>query len=90
MLLTTFLFALIQAARPDTVSICNYYTLALFKNNTADNQYQLLVALVNRVVIGNFSETTTGISVPGILANGTFKMYLYYHFLLGQVVLLQM
>jgi len=60
-------------ARPDTISICNYYTEALFKNNTADNQYLLLSALVNRVVIGNFSETTTDINVPGILANGTFN-----------------
>lgn len=68
----TILFAL-TLARPDTVSICNYYTEALFKNNTADNQYLLLSSLVNRVVIGNFSETTTNISVPGILANGTFN-----------------
>lgn len=71
-MLSIILFAL-TLARPDTVSICNYYTEALFKNNTADNQYLLLTALVNRVIIGNFSETTTNINVPGILANGTFN-----------------
>jgi len=71
-MLYTILLAL-TLARPNNISICNYYTEALFKNNTADNQYLLLTALVNRVVIGNFSETTTNIKVPGILANGTFN-----------------
>lgn len=41
------------AQRPSNTSICDYYTTALFKSNTADNQYSLLVALVNTVVIGN-------------------------------------
>jgi len=72
MFYTIILAFSVTLARPDTVSICNYYTEALFNNNTADNQYLLLSALVNRVVIGNFSETTTNINVPGILANGTF------------------
>ena len=73
MLFTSILFTSSLAARPDTVSICNYYTEALFKTNTADNQYLLLSALVNRVVIGNFTPTATNVSVPGILANGTFN-----------------
>jgi hypothetical protein len=52
----TFILAVIgtvAAQRPTNTSICDYYTTALFKNNTADNQYALLTALVNTVVIGN-------------------------------------
>ena len=41
------------AQRPANVSICDYYTTALFQNNTANNQATLLTALVNTVVIGN-------------------------------------
>jgi len=60
-----------EAQRPSNTTICDYYTTALFKNNTAANQYALLAALVNTVVIGNYSESKTGSAVPGILANGT-------------------
>jgi hypothetical protein len=52
----TFILAAIStvaAQRPANTSICDYYTTALFKSNTADNQYALLTALVNTVVIGN-------------------------------------
>lgn len=43
----TILFVVsLTLARPDTISICNYYTEALFKNNTADNQYLLLSAII--------------------------------------------
>ena len=45
------------AQRPTNTSICDYYTAALFKSNTADNQHSLLVALVNTVVIGNCKST---------------------------------
>lgn len=41
------------AQRPTDTSICDYYTTALLKNNTAENQYILLNLLVNTVVIGN-------------------------------------
>ncbi|GJD01452.1 hypothetical protein CH63R_06920 [Colletotrichum higginsianum IMI 349063] len=41
------------AQRPTDTSICDYYTTALLKNNTAENQYTLLNLLVNTVVIGN-------------------------------------
>lgn len=43
----------VSAQRPSNVSICDYYTIALLKNNTAQNQYTLLTLLVNTVVIGN-------------------------------------
>ena len=40
-------------------------------NNTASNQYTLLTALVNTVVIGNYTSNMT--AVPGILAPGEFN-----------------
>ena len=43
----------VNAQRPQNESICDYYTTALLKNNTADNQDTLLTLLVNTVVIGN-------------------------------------
>ncbi|KAH6633849.1 hypothetical protein B0J18DRAFT_470595 [Chaetomium sp. MPI-SDFR-AT-0129] len=62
----------VAAQRPKDTPICDYYTTALFKNNTAENQYTLLTALVNTVVIGNYTQPNVGVSVPGILAKGTF------------------
>jgi len=41
------------AQRPENTSICDYYTAALLKDNTAENQYSVLALLVNTVVIGN-------------------------------------
>lgn len=43
----------VAAQRPKDTPVCDYYTTALFKENTAENQYTLLTALVNTVVIGN-------------------------------------
>lgn len=40
--------------------------------NTATDQYSLLVALVNTAVIGNYTQPNVGISVPGILAPGSY------------------
>lgn len=54
--------------RPSDVSICDYYTGAVLKQNTAANQYTLLTVLVNTVVIGNYSACTVGGGLPGILA----------------------
>lgn len=45
--------SLVVAQRPTNTSICDYYTTALLKENTAANQYTLLNLLVNTVVIGN-------------------------------------
>lgn len=41
------------AQRPNDTSICDYYTKALLKENTAENQLTLLTLVVNTVVIGN-------------------------------------
>ncbi|TGJ88370.1 hypothetical protein E0Z10_g396 [Xylaria hypoxylon] len=62
----------VQAQRPDSTSICDYYTTALLKDNTADNQATLLTLVVNTVVIGNYTQPNVGIMVPGILAPGQF------------------
>ena len=61
------------AKRPDNTSICDFYTEALLKESNATNQYTLLKLLVNTAVIGNYTAPNVGISVTGILANGTFN-----------------
>lgn len=64
-------------AQSSNMSICDKYTTALLKNNTAANQLTLLTLLVNTAVIGNYTKPTIpGITFPnvkvaGILANGT-------------------
>jgi hypothetical protein len=45
--------AAVLAQRPTNTSVCDYYTTALLKENTAANQLTLLTLLVNTVVIGN-------------------------------------
>jgi len=63
----------VVAQRPNGTSICDYYTTALLKNNTAANQMTLLTLVVNTAVIGNYTTPNVGITVPGILAPGTFN-----------------
>src|SRR5579862_6223919 len=65
--------SLTVAQRPSNTSICDYYTDALLKNNTAANQLKLLTLVVNTVVIGNYTTPNVGISVPGILKPGTIN-----------------
>lgn len=43
----------VLAQRPSNVTVCDYYTTALLKNNTAANQLTLLTLVVNTAVIGN-------------------------------------
>lgn len=45
--------ALGQGGRPADTSICDYYTSALLKDVTAENQLKLLTLVVNTAVIGN-------------------------------------
>ncbi|KAI9840744.1 MAG: hypothetical protein M1838_003928 [Thelocarpon superellum] len=61
------------AQRPANVSVCDYYTTALLKNNTAENQLELLTLVVNTAVIGNYTKPNVGIAVPGILTPGTYN-----------------
>lgn len=63
----------VAAQRPSNESICDYYTTALLKNNTAANQKTLLTLVVNTAVIGNYTKPNVGIKVPGILAAGTYN-----------------
>lgn len=70
--------AVAGSAVAQNMSVCDKYTTALLKNNTADNQLTVLTLLVNTVVIGdampkpNISGVTWPmVKVPGILANGT-------------------
>lgn len=49
----------VAAQRPSGTSICDYYTTALLKDNTAANQYTLLTLLVNTAVIGNYTQVRT-------------------------------
>lgn len=59
-------------------SICDKYTTALLKNNTAENQYTLLTLLVKTAALGSFTGPGTKLAslpgsmvkVPGILAPG--------------------
>ncbi|KAI8625085.1 hypothetical protein F5Y19DRAFT_489928 [Xylariaceae sp. FL1651] len=55
-----------NAQRPENVSICDYYTTALLKDNTAENQATLLTLVVNTV-------PNVGVTVPGILAPGEYN-----------------
>ncbi|KAK2040761.1 hypothetical protein LZ31DRAFT_603577 [Colletotrichum somersetense] len=59
--------------RPTDTPVCDYYTTALLKNNTAENQYTLLTLLVNTAVIGNYTMPNVGVKVPGILAPGAYN-----------------
>jgi hypothetical protein len=63
----------LATGRPSDVSICDYYTGAVLKQNTAANQYTLLTVLVNTVVIGNYSACAVGGGLPGILAPATYN-----------------
>lgn len=73
-LLTLATAGAVMAGRPSNESICDYYTTALLKQNTAKNQYTLLTLLVNTAVIGNYTQPNVGVSVPGILnPNGMYN-----------------
>lgn len=73
-LLTLATAGAVTAQRPSNESICDYYTTALLKQNTAKNQYTLLTLLVNTAVIGNYTQPNVGVSVPGILnPNGMYN-----------------
>ena len=65
--------SLASAQTPSGMSMCDYYTTALLKDNTASNQLALLTVLVNTVVIGNYSSyANPNMMVPGILAPGEY------------------
>ena len=55
------------------MSICDYYTTALLKENTAANQYALLTLVVNTAAIGNYTTPNVGVTVTGILNPGSYN-----------------
>ncbi|PQE13860.1 hypothetical protein CJF30_00006685 [Rutstroemia sp. NJR-2017a BBW] len=62
----------VVAQRPANISVCDYYTTALLKDNTAKNQATLLTVLVNTAVIGNcmtYSILTSPIPVAQTTRN---------------------
>ena len=69
---SVFLAGLAAVHATTTPSLCDKYTVALLKQNTAANQYTLLQLLVNTVVIGNYTKPNVGVSVPGILAPANY------------------
>ncbi|KAJ2975640.1 hypothetical protein NUW58_g8300 [Xylaria curta] len=69
----TAMASTVNAQRPENISVCDYYTTALLKENTANNQATLLTLVVNTVAIGNYTEPNVGIKVPGILASGQYN-----------------
>ena len=63
MLITNILFGFVIS---QTISLCDKYTTALFKNNTPDNQLILITLVVNTAIIGNYTNGSMN-AVPGIL-----------------------
>ncbi|APA15390.1 hypothetical protein sscle_14g101600 [Sclerotinia sclerotiorum 1980 UF-70] len=63
----------VTAQRPTDTSICDYYTTALFKNNTADSQQQLMTRIVNIALIGNGHYSRRSVNVTGIISTGTYN-----------------
>jgi len=57
-------FGSATAQRPSSTPICDYYTTALFTENTGANQLALLTALVNTVVTGNCKTASQPNSSP--------------------------
>ncbi len=60
---------IVSPQRPSNVSICDYYMIALLKNNTAENQYTLLTLLVNTAVI-DAAVTMISTTVQAVLKAG--------------------
>jgi hypothetical protein len=65
----TAVAGMVNAQRPENASICDYYTTALLKENTADNQATLLTLVVNTVVIGNCTSPCSCVSSPLLTIN---------------------
>lgn len=64
---TVLASTVLAQGRPSNVSICDYYTTALLKNNTAANQKTLLTLVVNTAVIGNCKSSHTPFPSPPAL-----------------------
>lgn len=45
------------ARRPSNMSICDYHTITLLMNNTAENKMILRTLVVNKAAIGNYTQS---------------------------------
>ncbi|KAG8624657.1 hypothetical protein KVT40_007724 [Elsinoe batatas] len=74
------LAAMGSAQRPTNTSICDYYTAALFGENTGANQYALVSAVVNRAGTGNQTSTpkVNGIATPGTFNGQEINLGVYF------------
>lgn len=74
------LASLALAQRPENISICDYYTTALFTENTGANQYKLVSAVVNRAGTGNMTSdpVVTGIANPGMFNGQQINLGVYF------------
>ena len=56
----------------ESTSLCDKYTTAIMKNNTAADQFRFIKLLMNTAQYGNYTTPNVGVSVPGILTPGTY------------------
>lgn len=62
-----------RAVAPSAAGLCDKYAQQLFGNNTDSAQLQLMIYLVNTAEAGNWTTPNNGITVNGVLNDGTYK-----------------
>lgn len=64
---------LATALRPNTTTICDYYTpLILGKENTPDSQQELMALITHTFILGNYTTPNVGVKVDGIAGPKTY------------------
>ncbi|EXJ74970.1 uncharacterized protein A1O5_01666 [Cladophialophora psammophila CBS 110553] len=64
----------VAALRPNTTSICDYYTpLVLGKENTPANQQELMALITHIFILGNYTTPNVGVKVDGIAGPFTYE-----------------
>lgn len=63
----------VNAQRPENVSICDYYTGTAIGENTAENQQTLMQLITHTFILGNYTTPNVGIKVAGIAAPANFS-----------------
>lgn len=78
-MLTTALFFIAAArialsVRPNTTSICDYYTpIVTGQDNSPESQYALMQKITHTFILGNYTTPNVGIKVMGIAGPATFQ-----------------
>lgn len=65
--------SVVNAQRPENVSICDYYTSNVLGENTAENQQTLMQLITHTFILGNYTTPNVGIKVAGVAAPGNFE-----------------